>query len=362
MKSKKIKLLIIVDAWFPVFGGGQVHVWELSKELVKLGYEITIFTRNLGNWGERHPGIKVVRIGNFKKFENIFGRLEFLVSAFIYSLKFDYDILSLQAFSPGLLAPIIKIFKPKKPIVFTAHGTGFKVAGLGVGSSFLEKLVFYKIKYDLEVTVAKNTFIKKPDTKKVKVIPNGVSISRFYKAWRLRKKVIHLLYIGRLVEDKGVGLLVQAFRKLNDKNLDLTIVGEGIQRLELEKLSEGLNIKFTGKLLGQDLVWEMRKADLLVMPSLVEGQPIRLLEAWAAKLPVIATKVGDNELYIKDGVNGFLCEVEVSSLSQKIEKIIKMKNLSQVANQGFKDVQKYTWEKIAKLTNEAYMEVINEKA
>ena len=74
MEKSKTKLLIVIDAWFPHYGGGQVHVWELSKELTKLGYEITIFTRNLGDWNEKYSNISVVRAGHFKKFSNAFLR------------------------------------------------------------------------------------------------------------------------------------------------------------------------------------------------------------------------------------------------------------------------------------------------
>src|SRR5581483_5642969 len=102
------------------------------------------------------------------------------------------------------------------------------------------------------------------------------------------------------------------------KNMDLTIVGEGEELIELKKQAKGKKIKFTGKLTGGKLSQEFKKADLLIMPSRVEGMPLRLLEAWAAKLPVVATKVGDNEVYLKDGQNGFLADVDAKSINQAI--------------------------------------------
>lgn len=360
MQNSKIKLLVVIDAWFPHFGGGQVHVWELSKQLAQMGYEVTILTRNLGKWEEKFKGIRVIRIGHFRKFSNIIGRFEFLLLAFFYCLEFKYDILSLQAFSPGLLAPIIKLLKPRKPVVFTAHGTGYKISGLGFSGKTLENLVFYQIKYDLEVTVAKNTFTKKTSTQKVKVIPNGVDIKRFSQAIRTRKKINNLIYLGRLVEDKGVDLLIKAFQLLNKHNLGLIIVGEGAELEKLKKMAGKSKIVFKGKLEGKDLIRQLYEADLMVMPSRVEGQPIRLLEAWAAKLPVLATRAGDNALYIKDGKNGFLTDSNYLSISKDIERVCRFKNLNKIADAGFLNVQEYTWKKIADKISENYLQVIRD--
>lgn len=352
------KILMLVDAWFPHVGGGQIHVWELAKRLANKGCLVTIFTRDLGVWNQTYPGIKVIRIGHFKKFANIFGRLEYLILALGYSLFADFDLWHAHAFSPGLLTPLIKIFR-NQPTVFTAHGSGLQIAGLNINGGFLEDLVFYKMPYDAEITVAKNTFTRKTQAKKLIVIPNGVNINDWIKAQRKRKKIKHLLYVGRVVFDKGLDLLIESIKDL--KGLDLTVVGEGDQLSGLKKRARGQKIKFTGRLEGQELVKEFEKSDLLVMPSRVEGMPLRLLEAWAAKLPVVATRVGDNEIFIKDGQTGFLADVATESIYQGIMRA-QNSNLSLIAENGWRNVQKFTWEKIANQTLKVYQEVLDEKA
>ncbi len=357
LTTKKIKILMLIDAWFPYVGGGQIHVWELSKQLAKIGCEITIFTRDLGRWNEFSDGVRVIKVGFSKKFANIFGRIEYLIYALIYSLSAKYDILHAHAFSPGLIAPFVKILR-NKPVVYTVHGKGAKIAGLGFGEKFLENLVTYKIPYNLEITVAKNTITKKTSAKKLVVVPNGVDIEKFATARRKRTKIKKILYVGRLSYEKGVDILIEAFKGLKSKKLSLSMVGEGGEYEKLKKMAREVNINFLGKLTSHHLISEYKKADLLVLPSRTEGQPLVLFEAWAAKLPILVTRVGDNEKYIKDGVNGYLTYPDVKSLTMSINKIFDIKDIGEVTNKAYLRVQKFSWNNIAYKTLGGYNQLL----
>ena len=350
-------ILMIVDAWFPHTGGGQVHAWELSKALADKGQKVVILTRNNGQWDDFHSGIEVKRLGRSSRFANLKERLDFLLKAFFIALTTDCDVIHLHAFSPGLLAPPLKLLK-RKPVIFTVHGQGMKIAGLPLGEKLLEELVFYKIGYDGLITVAKQTLRKKCAAKKIWVIPNGVNVADWKKAQRQRKKVRHLIFVGRLFYDKGVDLLIEAFKKLKREDLDLTIVGEGPELVKLKRLAKGEKIKFTGKMEGQKLVNEIKKADLYIMPSRVEGMPIRLLEAWAAKIPMVVSNVGDNSEYVIDNKSGFLAEPDAESLTLSIANAVESKKLVNMAELGYKKVQAFTWSNIADQTLQVYNEVI----
>lgn len=351
--NPKKHIVMFIDAWFPLVGGGQVHVWELSKKIVDLGYTVTIFTRNLGKWSETHKDIKVIRVGRFTKFQNIIGRLDYLLQALFFALKEDYQIAHLHAFSPGLLAPFIKFFK-RKPVVFTAHGQGMKIAGLNINGGYLQDLVFYKIKYDLLISVAKNTLLKKTNSGAETIIPNGVNLELFQLAHRKRGVVKNVTYLGRLSYEKGVDILIEALRKLKSRSIKLTIIGDGVERKKLEKLSEGLNVKFMGSVSGMRLMNKLKEADLLVLPSRTEGHPITLLEGWASKIPVLVTNVGDNARYIKNNQNGFIAEPSINSIHSQLMKIVKLNDLERVCLNGLVEVEKYSWERIAKKTHTYY--------
>lgn len=356
---KNEKILMVIDAWFPLVGGGQIHVQEITKDLAIKGYKVTILTRDLGDWKNEIKGLEVVRVGHFKEFSNPFGRLEFLIISLFWVLTKDFDILHLHAFSPGLLAPFVKLLRPDKRIVFTVHGKGVKVVGFNTSASLLEDLVIYKMPYDVEITVAKNTLTKKTAANKTVVIPNGVDIDKYKRAIRKRNEIKNLLYVGRLSFEKGVDLLIEAFKDLSKKGTVLTIVGTGPEELKLKKLSDNIDsIIFKGRLEGDKLLEEFKKSDLLILPSRTEGLPLVLFEGWASKLPVLATRVGDNEEYIKDGINGFLCDPYEKSIKEGILKIMKAKNLlAKISEEGYKKVKNYSWKNISEETSKVYEQI-----
>lgn len=353
------KVLMVVDAWFPLVGGGQIHVLEIAKNLSKQGFNITVLTRDLGQWVDVIEGVEVIRVGYFKNFANPLGRIEFLLICLWLVLIRSYDILHLHAFSPGLLTPFVKFFRPSKKVIFTVHGKGVKVAGFNTSASLLEDLVIYKMPYDVEITVAKKTLIKKTNAKKIVVIPNGVDIGKYKSAIRKRDRVKNILYIGRLSFEKGVDILIEAFKDSSDKNINLVIVGTGPEESKLKRLAKGVErLTFKGRLEGAPLIEEFKSADLLVLPSRTEGHPLVLFEAWAAKLPILATRVGDNSEYIKDGHNGFLCDPTVTSTKKTLEQLIKNNKLSRVAEAGYKYVSQYSWVDIAEQTAKVYKSIL----
>ena len=120
---------------------------------------------------------------------------------------------------------------------------------------------------------------------KVAVIPNWITLLPTRKMPRLNERgITHILCVGRLEKYKGVQLLIEAVRGLG--GVQLTIVGEGAFRRELEKLAAGQPVRFAG--FQKDTFPFYRKADIFVMPSLgPEGLPMVSLEAMSHMLPCI---------------------------------------------------------------------------
>lgn len=127
--------------------------------------------------------------------------------------------------------------------------------------------------------------------------------------------------VGRLVEQKGQGYLVDAFASLPDRDrMRLFVFGEGVRRDELTTRIKEKGIEQIAHLPGaakiQDII---ALADVFVLPSLWEGMPMALLEAMAGGLPVIATRVSGSEELVVEGINGFLVAPKDSSaLAEKI--------------------------------------------
>jgi len=121
-----------------------------------------------------------------------------------------------------------------------------------------------------------------------------------------------LVSVGRLDEQKGQLLLIEAAGRLRDQGLDfgIVIVGDGPMRGEIQQLIErsGLadRVRLTGYLSNHGVRQELQAARALVLPSFAEGLPVVVMEALSLGRPVIGTYIGGIPELIKPGVNGWL--------------------------------------------------------
>lgn len=140
---------------------------------------------------------------------------------------------------------------------------------------------------------------------------------------------LRLVYVGALLEKKGVGDLIQALPTLSLAGVDwrLEIIGSGPQELALQKVVEeagvGKAVEFLGAILSEEeLFRHFRQADVCVVPSRSEGMPRVLLEAMAAGAAVIATRVGGIPGIVREGENGLL--VSPGTPSEIAEAILRL--------------------------------------
>jgi glycosyltransferase involved in cell wall biosynthesis len=138
-----------------------------------------------------------------------------------------------------------------------------------------------------------------------------------------------LLYLGRLAVVKGLPILLQSLVSLKEIYPDvcLTLIGDGSDRVELEKLTEKLDLKDNVKFLGYKSQAEVREqmqlTDIFVLPSFAEGVPVSLMEAMAAGVPVVATQIAGVSELVDNGVSGYIVPPgDPKSLAEKIEKLI----------------------------------------
>jgi glycosyltransferase involved in cell wall biosynthesis len=120
----------------------------------------------------------------------------------------------------------------------------------------------------------------------------------------------HLVFVGRLAAVKGVPVLFEALRGLiaDHPDLRLTLVGDGPERKGLEARAEGLrgHVTFAGYRSQEEVAALLRGATALVLPSFAEGLPVVLMEALAARVPVVATRIAGVAELVEDGVSGLL--------------------------------------------------------
>lgn len=137
---------------------------------------------------------------------------------------------------------------------------------------------------------------------------------------------VNLLYIGRLVEVKGIRVLLKAMKRLKDmdENFQLDILGDGPKRAEYEqlvqKLQMGDSIRFHGQILQKEIFYD--RTNIFVYPSVwQEAFGISIVEAMAHKKLCVASHSGGIPEIISDDEDGFLFETaNVDSLVQTLRK------------------------------------------
>ena len=162
---------------------------------------------------------------------------------------------------------------------------------------------------------------------KLKIVHCGVDPARYRPPAHPPGK--HLLFVGRLASVKGLPVLFEALAGLRARHpeLRLTLVGDGPERAALEALSNNLGLSDVNHFLGYKSQGEVAEllcqADVFVLPSFAEGVPVVLMEAMAARLPVVATAVGGVGELVQDGESGLIVPPgDVDALAHALEALL----------------------------------------
>lgn len=157
---------------------------------------------------------------------------------------------------------------------------------------------------------------------RIRIIPNGVDTEAFKPSHKTRKSdELSLLFVGRIEKEKNLEHLFKAIA--GNKNVFLTVIGQGSKEKPLKGLAKSLELKarFISKVDYRELPKYYREADIFVLPSFSEGHSKVLLEAQASGLACIASDIPANRQIITDGVNGLLCKTSSGSIRKAIKRI-----------------------------------------
>jgi glycosyltransferase involved in cell wall biosynthesis/SAM-dependent methyltransferase len=260
----------------------------------------------------------------------------------------------------------------KIPTIVTAHGGD----AFALNGSILGYIKKWTIKNCTAWTG--NTFATAnavgEDLKQPKIIPMGINYQLF-SSGKPKKSTgsFILLFVGRLVEKKGVHGLISAYSllpKTLQKNSELWIIGDGCERIALETLATSLKLNerilFLGKIPNKELPDYYASADIFIAPSITdssgdtEGQGVILLEALASGVGVISTKTGGISEIIQEGKNGILTTPgDTKELSGAIQKLLNDKILlKKLAIEGQQMAKAYDWQLIGWKFAELYENLI----
>lgn len=373
-----MNVAMLQDGWWPNAGGGPVHVKELAIALAEeFGHEIDIFTRQLVDDGtiydedETYGGgaVTVRRLPPATSEFNLIGRLAPCITQLLplFTSK-SYDIVHGHTYLPAIPTRLIGALT-ETPTVYTVHGTAIP-SGVGLTSSnerslkrVLERAFICRFDYTSVISVNNHhSSMLRDSHENVHVIPNGVDVNRF-RSESASTDAKRLLYLGRLVPEKRVSDLIDAFAVLAREfpELELVIVGSGLQEDELKRRVDRHDLQkrvsFPGYVPDEAVPEYYASADVFVLPSIWEGHPLTLLEAWASELPVVASDAEGIAEFVDDGETGYLVEPESPA---KLADAIRccLENPTEATEMAAKAYElvtaEYTWTETARRTNEVY--------
>lgn len=179
------------------------------------------------------------------------------------------------------------------------------------------------------------------------------------------KKEIDLIFVGRIVANKGIDVLLKAVKKLKPGVLvkKVAIVGDGAQIAHLKRMTAELALSGIVEFLGKrnDVEALLQQSRLFVLPSRIEGTPSALLEAMACGTPVVTTTVGGVPLVVENDIDGLLVPPDnVEALSSAIEKILRRKAFARklARNARLKVVREYSIEEYSRRMLALYNNVL----
>ena len=170
---------------------------------------------------------------------------------------------------------------------------------------------------------------------RIELVRNGIDMDRFAPAEATPGGPFTILAVARLVEKKGLPILIDACRILRDRGLDFRceIVGKGRMRAELERMIRAAKLRDRVQLLGplpqQEIVGRYHRAHVVTLPAIVgsdgnrEGLPVSIVEALASGVPVVSTPVTGIPEAVRDGVNGLIVpEGDPVALAEALERLM----------------------------------------
>lgn len=311
----------LVTSYFPPSPGGQErHVLELARGLAQLGHEITVITSDHmdpGKWDGLGPGVRII------------GLPMVLVGTDALTLGVPR---ALDEVGPDLIhihSPLTFIstqtsaVSGKVPLVITYHGDYHKSSLLGNTVKFFRNR--FQLPYVLRnarTVVALSRSDRRllcgygVDPEKIEIVNPGLDTDKFEcelppGAFKGRR----ILYVGRIVYEKGIRELITSFAALceQEEGVELQVAGDGEALDDMKALAGELGIEqrvtFLGWVEHEEMVDLYKRAMMVVLPSFSEGMPYALLEGMAAGRPVIASDVSGIRELVDHGNNGLLFDI-----------------------------------------------------
>ncbi len=370
--EKKLRVAMFGQKRLSREGGIEIVVKELCTRMARDGCQVTCYNRSGhhvsgAEYDEKieYEGIRQRSVLTIEKK----GLAAVSSSAFaaLYSALGKYDVIHIHAEGPAFFAWLPKMFG--KRVVVTVHGIDWQREKWksGFGSKFIRQGEKNAVKYADEIIVLSKgvqDYFKKVYGRETNFIPNGVNRPKLRAAEQISEKFglskdSYILFLGRLVPEKGIRYLIEAFKQVKtDKKLVIAGGSSDTDSFERELKDLAKNderIIFTGFVQGSLLDELYSNAYIYTLPSDLEGMPLSLLEAMSygncclvSDIPECTEVVEDKALIFKKS--------DVSDLWEKLQDACNHpENVMELKKEAADFIcKKYDWDDVVEKTRELY--------
>ena len=387
-----MKILMLTWEYPPrVIGGIARVVYDLSKTLLKDGHDVTVVTYREGDapYFEDDKGVKVYRVDNYMINPNNFidwiMQLNFNLVAKANEIIAEQGKFDVIHAHDWLVAYAAKTLKNSYniPIVATIHATeSGRNSGIHDETQRYINDTEWMLTYEASEVIVNSNYMKNElqrlfglPYEKINVVPNGVNLNLFNgieRDYNFRRRYAMdnekiILFMGRLVYEKGVQHLISAMPKILNGYHDskLIICGKGgmLDELKAQVNSMGIGNKvyFAGYMHGKDVQRMYKVADIAVFPSTYEPFGIVALEAMLSENPIVVSDVGGLNEIVQHRENGMKSYAgNPNSIADSIlELLYDHKLCADITKKAKNKVRnEYNWSKIAQDTHFTYQKAI----
>jgi len=374
-----MKIVIATAVYYPMINGVAVFSHNLAMGLAARGHEVLVLcpSQTGKNYTRTQDGVKVTYLKSTQirvypdqihdippkkkivgvNLPHIIYKNSFRVSAFPQREikkalnKFRPDVVHVQVSDPIGLSVVGYARKHNIPVVTTEHNQPEVLTDPLKMPGLVKKPVNIVLSAYFRNRQSKSDFVTMPTEQAIRnllenhkfdvpiaAVSNGVDLSNFkpgkapaaiYNKYDLPIDRPIVLYVGRVDPEKKIGTVIEAFDKVvtNIPNAFMVIVGDGVDKVGLEKKVKDLglldSVKFLGRVLPPDLFELYKVGNVFATASEIETQGIVLIEAAATGLPLVAVDKGAVSEVCINNENGFLCEPgNVEQIAKSITKIL----------------------------------------
>lgn len=377
-------------------GGVEIVVEELATRMAALEHEVTVYNRK----GSHVAGMQneQTEYGKYYDYKDVHVKMVFTLpqkslNAIVYSFFSTLcacfsraDVIHFHAEGPCAMIPITKIFRKK--CIATIHGLDWQRAKWGgFATKFLlfgEKMAARHADRVIVLSEGVKQYFLDAYNRETIVIPNGISKPTYQAADIIKSQYglcgqDYLLFLARLVPEKGVHTLLEAYEKSGVK-IPLVIAGgsshssEYCQKIETmatqinekaEKEHTDQKVIMTGFVQGKELEELYSNAVLYILPSEIEGMPLSLLEAMSYGNLCLTSDIPENT-DVTEGYGFSFPSGDVGALAGKLvelsDSISSLRDTEKYTRESIQRfiLSKYNWDDVTKRTLECY-ESINGK-